>query len=68
MKIRIIREPKGMLNGSELSRYRTGEAYDLPVIVAEYLVVEGFAIVEMRNNDNPASPVAVERRQSGRRA
>ena len=57
-----------MLNGSALSRYRTGEVYDLPVIVAEYLVVEGFAIVEMRNNDKAAAPVAIERRQSGRRA
>ena len=66
MKIRIIREPHGMLNGSLLSRYRTGEVYDLPVMVADYLVVEGFAIVEMRN-DNSAVPIEVERRQSGRR-
>ena len=56
-----------MLNGSSLSRYRAGEVYDLPVIVADYLVVEGFAIVEMRNSDNAAVPIDVERRQSGRR-
>ena len=56
-----------MLNGSELSRYRTGEVYDVPVMVAEYLVVEGFAIVEMRNSDSSVAPLAVERRQSGRR-
>ena len=55
-----------MLNGSSLSRYRAGEVYDLPVMVADYLVVEGFAIVEMRN-DNSAEPIDVERRQSGRR-
>ena len=67
MKIRITREPQGMLNGSSLNRYRAGEVYDLPVIVADFLVVEGFAIVEMRNNDNPALPITVERRQSGRR-
>jgi len=67
MKIRIVREPHGTVNGSSLSRYRAGEVYDLPAIVADYMVVEGFAIVEMRSNDNPAVPIAVERRQSGRR-
>ncbi len=66
MKVRIIREPLGTLNGSALSGYRIGEVYDLPVIVADYLVVEGFAIVEMRQR-HVKVPVAAERRQSGRR-
>ena len=67
MKVRIVREPTGTLNGSELSLYRTGEVYDLPVIVGEYLVLEGFAIVEMRNSGNPEGTLKIERRQSGRR-
>jgi hypothetical protein len=68
MKVRIVREPHGTLNGSALSQYRTGEVYDLPVSVGEYLVVEGFAIVEMRNADHPEASVRIERRRSGRRS
>ena len=66
MKVRIVRKPEGTLNGSALHLYRTGEAYDLPVTVGEYLVLEGFAIVEMRSGDNPEVPLKIERRRSGR--
>ena len=48
MKIRILEQVPGVLNGLRMGAYRVGQAYDLPAEVAQYLVAEGFAIVEMR--------------------
>jgi hypothetical protein len=63
MKVRITRQPVGMIQGVGLNHYRLGEVYELPPALAEYLVVERFAIFEMRDRDKPPEPVAVERRR-----
>ncbi|HKY20943.1 MAG TPA: hypothetical protein VJM31_06965 [Vicinamibacterales bacterium] len=62
MKVRIIREPAGATVEASLNYYRPGEVYDIPANLAEYLVMEEFAIFEMRERDRPPVPVAVERR------
>ena len=63
MKVRIIRQPIGMIQGLLLNRYRPGEVYELPSSLAEYLVMEDYAMLEMRDRDKPPVPVAEERRR-----
>ena len=46
-----------------LKHYRPGEVYELPPSLAEYLVMEEFAIFEMRERDKPRVPVEHERRR-----
>ena len=48
MKVRIIKEPAGIVDGLRLQYYRAGEVYDIPTAVAMVLVAEGFALIEMR--------------------
>jgi hypothetical protein len=63
MRIRIIRQPIGVLSGVSLKHYRPDEVYDVPPVVADYLVMEEFAILEMRDSRQPSMPVEVERRR-----
>ena len=47
-----------------LNYYRAGEVYDLPPSLAEYLVMEKYAIVEMRDRErSPAPRFGEERRR-----
>ena len=48
MKVRVQRQPVGKVNGLSLAAYRSGRVYDIAPEVPEYLVAEGYAIVEMR--------------------
>jgi hypothetical protein len=48
MVVRIVKRPTGTLDGVPLDKYTPGEAYDLSPALAEYLIVQGFAISEMR--------------------
>jgi hypothetical protein len=63
MRVKITRRPYGVVNGMSLIYYRPGEVYDLPPTLAEYLVMEDYAILEMRDRDKPQTPVPVERRR-----
>lgn len=64
MKVKITRQPLGKVQGMSLNRYRAGEVYDLPASLAEYLVIEKYAIVEMRDRDKSrAGPITEERRR-----
>ena len=63
MKVKITRQPRGMINGVSLKYYRQGEVYDIPPTLAEFLVMEDHAIIEMRDCDRPGVPVEVERRR-----
>lgn len=55
----MLRQPIGTVQGVALRYYRPGQVYDLPVTLASYLVTEGYAIVEMRSEQN--MNVAIER-------
>ena len=48
MMVRIVRQPLGRIEGISLSHYRVGHTYELPPSIAEYLVMEGYAKLEMR--------------------
>lgn len=60
-----MRQPHGSVSGVSLSAYRPGEVYDIPAMLAEYLVVEELAILEMRDSNREREPIeiAVERRR-----
>ena len=63
MKVKITRQPLGMIQGVALNHYRTGEVYELPPSLAEYLVLKKYAIFEMRDPFKPPVPVAEDRRR-----
>jgi hypothetical protein len=50
VRIRIIRQPSGAVDGVSLRDYAMGRRYDLPSSLAEYLVAQGFAFLEMRQS------------------
>ena len=66
MRVRITRQPIGMVQGMSLNYYRPGEVYELPPSLAEYLVMEKYAIIEMRNREKAHAPVVEERRRARR--
>ena len=43
-----MRQPREVTHDLSLTHYREGQVYDLPSTIGEYLVAEGFAIIEMR--------------------
>jgi hypothetical protein len=61
--VRLIRQPFGTVNGIALHRYRLGQVYDLPPSVAEYLVLEGYAIIEMRRGQRSKRARRTDRRK-----
>ena len=63
MKILILRQPFGIVQGVALKWYRPGLVYDLPATLAAYLVTEGFGLVEMRSEEQRPSPVEPDRRR-----
>jgi hypothetical protein len=65
MKVKITRQPVGSIQGVSLNYYRSGEVYDLAPWLAEYLVVERFAIFEMRDPNRPSIGLSDERRRPG---
>jgi hypothetical protein len=63
LKVRITQQPRGIIHGLSLRHYHEGYVYDLPASVGEYLVAEGFAIIEMRNQAASRSFQGPERRR-----
>lgn len=61
VKVRIVLQPRDDIAGSQV--YRVGQVYDLVPAVAEYLVAEGFAIIEMRNDNNLPTFTGPDRRR-----
>lgn len=47
-----------------LHYYHPGEAYDVSPELAEYLVAEGFASIEMRQRERSSRPRINDRRRS----
>jgi hypothetical protein len=62
MRIRIIKKPEGTTNGIHLEDYRAGKVYNIGAGLAEYLVAEGYAIVEMRDEESHSVPKRERRR------
>ena len=64
MRVRIIHEPKGTVDGMSLRYYREGEAYEVSTRLAEYLVADGYAAIEMRRRQRSNRIRSNERRHS----
>ena len=62
MLVRIVRQPSQTNEGVSLHLYRAGRVYDVNASLAEYLVSEGFAQLEMRRNSKNL-PSGLERRK-----
>jgi len=62
LKVFMLRQPVGDVQGVSLRWYRTGQVYDLPAALAAYLVTEGFALVEMRADRDLPNRVDHDRR------
>ena len=63
VRVRITRQPLGMIQGMVLNHYRPGEVYDLPPSLAECLVMEQYAILEMRDPQSRRWEGSEERRR-----
>ena len=63
MRVKITRQPIGMIQGMSLNYYRQGEIYELPPSLAEYLVMEKYAIFEMRDRDSRPMHAGEDRRR-----
>lgn len=60
----MTRRPRGTVDGMSLHYYHAGEAYDVSPELAEYLVADGSAFIEMRQRQRSSRPRAHERRRS----
>jgi len=67
MKVRIMRDPTGVVDGMSLHFYHAGETYEVLPALAEYLVAEGYASIEMRRRQRSSRPRQRDRRRSGSR-
>ena len=62
MRIRVIRRPTGTPD-IRTDQYRPGQVYDVSASLAEYLVAEGFAAIEMRGDSEHQRFAGRERRR-----
>jgi hypothetical protein len=46
--VRIVKQPQGTAEDFALRGYRVGQCYDLPATVAFYLIVNDYAVAELR--------------------
>jgi hypothetical protein len=63
MRLRITRQPYGVVDGMSLHYYHAGEAYEVASQLAEYLVAEGFASIEMRQRQRSSRERTNDRRR-----
>ena len=45
----IIKRPVGVVDGIDLKQYTLGMVYDVAAVIADYLVLNGFAVTELRS-------------------
>ena len=64
MRVRIIKRPEGTVDGASLKSYVPGEIYDVQATLADYLVLNGFAVAEMRATSKRVSAVKKEDRRN----
>jgi hypothetical protein len=63
VRIRIIVQPRGFVDGVSLRHYLLGHVYDVSAALAEYLVADGSAQLEMRSRQRSRRPRPNERRR-----
>jgi hypothetical protein len=66
--VRIVMRANHTVDGVPLDKYTPGETYDLAPALAEYLIVQGFAVPEMRAGEQRrgSDKTPSDRRKSNR--
>ena len=62
--IRVIRQPIGTVDGVSLRSYKPGRTYELEPSIADYLVLSGYAVIEMRKSARSRRQRPNERRRA----
>lgn len=65
--VKIIKQPSGRVDGISLGLYHLGQSYDVPPSLADYLVLQGYAVSEMRQRTRSERKRPSERRGRPRR-
>ena len=65
VRIRIVKQPPPVVvEGVSLRHYHLAGVYDATPLLANYLVAEGYAVIELRNEDSSRqTPPAIDRRR-----
>jgi hypothetical protein len=50
MLVRILKAPTGIIDGFDVRNLKVGTVYDLPISLASLLIVEEYALSEMRGS------------------
>ncbi len=61
--VRIVKQPTGYIDGISLKNYHVGQTYDVVPILGDYLVLQGYAVSEMRVHVRSERKRSNERRQ-----
>lgn len=48
MRVHVRQKPMGSFNGVALEQYQQGRTYNMDVALGEFLIAQGYAVVEMR--------------------
>ena len=64
--VRVIRQPTGSGDGLALEKYHACQTYELEPVLADFLVLEGYAISEMRRAERRvrSRPQSTDRRKA----
>ena len=62
--VKILRHTTDHVDGISLAHYLPGRVYDVPPLLADYLVMQGYAIFEMRRRQRSHRARPHERRRS----
>jgi hypothetical protein len=67
VRIRIVKKPPTVVDGISLQHYHVEGVYDVTHLLANYLVAEGYAILELRDDRSSArTPPSIDRRKKRR--
>lgn len=66
MLVRIIKAPGGIIDGFDVGTLRVGSVYDLPIGHASVLIVDRYAISEMRGTTRESNDRGKRERSSDR--
>jgi hypothetical protein len=66
VRVLIVRQPVGNIDGIPLAPYKLGQSYDLPPILANYLVAQGFGVFDEPQGESAGSDSATRQRPQRR--
>jgi hypothetical protein len=61
--VRIIKQPTGVVDGLSLKHYHLGHTYAVPLSLGDYLVMQGYAVIEMRRQQRSRRHRPTDRRR-----